>query len=103
AEKILKNIPKQLENLETTSLNILTKGEYSKLKRELDSNESNLTTYTAQYNHRVGSEKKLNFFKKEIERLSESNKVILSQIEKIKIDYSTPEMKNKKIRIEKSI
>ena len=103
AEKILKNIPRQLENLETTSLNILTKGEYSKLKRELDSNESNLTTYTAHYNHRVGSEKKLNFFKKEIERLSESNKVILSQIEKIKSDYSTPEMKNKKIRIEKSI
>ncbi|MGL4210300.1 MAG: hypothetical protein ACRCRT_02005, partial [Cetobacterium somerae] len=85
------------------SLNILTKGEYSKLKRELDSNESSLTTYTAHYNHRVGSEKKLNFFKKEIERLSESNKVILSQIEKIKSDYSTPEMKNKKIRIEKSI
>ena len=103
AEKILKNIPRQLENLETTSLNILTKGEYSKLKRELDSNESNLTTYTAHYNHRVGSEKKLNFFKKEIERLSESNKVILSQIEKIKSDYSSPEMKNKKIRIEKSI
>ena len=103
AEKILKNIPRQLENLETTSLNILTKGEYSKLKRELDSNESNLTKYTAYYNHRVGSEKELNFFKKEIERLSESNKVILSQIEKIKSDYSTPEMKNKKIRIEKSI
>ena len=103
AEKILKNIPRQLENLEATSLNILTKGEYSKLKRQLDSNESNLTTYTAHYNHRVGSEKKLNFFKKEIERLSESNKVILSQIEKIKSDYSTPEMKNKKIRIEKSI
>ena len=103
AEKILKNIPRQLENLETTSLNILTKGEYSKLKRELDSNESSLTTYTAHYNHRVGSEKKLNFFKKEIERLNESNKIILSQIEKIKNDYSTPEMKNKKIRIEKSI
>lgn len=103
AEKILKNIPRQLENLETTSLNILTKGEYSKLKRELDSNESSLTTYTAHYNHKVGSEKKLNFFKKEIERLSELNKVILSQIEKIKSDYSTPEMKNKKIRIEKSI
>ena len=103
AEKILKNIPRQLENLETTSLNILTKGEYSKLKRELDSNESNLTKYTAYYNHRVGSEKELNFFKKEIERLSESNKIILFQIEKIKSDYSTPEMKNKKIRIEKSI
>ncbi|WP_330112316.1 MobA/MobL family protein (plasmid) [Cetobacterium somerae] len=103
AEKILKNIPRQLQNLETTSLNILTKGEYSKLKRELDSKESNLTKYTAYYNHRVGSEKELNFFKKEIERLSESNKVILSQIEKIKSDYSTPEMKNKKIKIEKSI
>lgn len=103
AEKILKNIPRQLENLETTSLNILTKGEYSKLKKQLDSNESNLITYTAHYNHRVGSEKELNFFKKEIKRLSESNKVILSQIEKIKSDYSTPEMKNKKIRIEKSI
>ena len=103
AEKILKNIPRQLQNLETTSLNILTKGEYSKLKRELDSKESNLTKYTAYYNHRVGSEKELNFFKKEIERLSESNKIILFQIEKIKSDYSTPEMKNKKIRIEKSI
>ena len=84
AEKILKNIPRQLQNLETTSLNILTKGEYSKLKRELDSKESNLTKYTAYYNHRVGSEKELNFFKKEIERLSESNKIILFQIEKIK-------------------
>lgn len=103
AEKILKNIPRQLENLETTSLNILTKGEYSKLKRELDSNESNLITYKTSYNYRDGSEKELNFFKKEIERLNESNKVILSQIEKIKSDYSTPEMKNKKIRIEKSI
>ena len=82
AEKILKNIPRQLQNLETTSLNILTKGEYSKLKRELDSKESNLTKYTAYYNHRVGSEKELNFFKKEIERLSESNKIILFQIEK---------------------
>lgn len=103
AEKILKNIPRQLENLETTSLNILTKGEYSKLKRELDSNESNLITYKTSYNYRDGSEKELNFFKKEIERLNESNKVILSQIEKIKSDYSTPKMKNKKIRIEKSI
>ncbi|WP_330112671.1 hypothetical protein VSU16_15445 (plasmid) [Cetobacterium somerae] len=103
AEKILKNIPRQLENLETTSLNILTKGEYSKLKRELDSNESNLITYKTSYNYRDGSERELNFFKKEIERLNESNKVILSQIEKIKSDYSTPEMKNKKIRIEKSI
>ena len=103
AEKILKNIPRQLENLETTSLNILTKGEYSKLKRELDSNESNLITYKTSYNYRDGSEKELNFFKKEIERLNESNKVILSQIEKIKSNYSTPEMKNKKIRIEKSI
>lgn len=103
AEKILKNIPRQLENLETTSLNILTKGEYSKLKRELDSNELNLMIYKSGYKYKDGSEKKLNFFKKEIERLSESNKVILSQIEKIKSDYSTPEMKNKKIRIEKSI
>ena len=103
AEKILKNIPRQLENLETTSLNILTKGEYSKLKRELDSNELNLMIYKSGYKYRDGSEKELNFFKKEIERLSESNKVILSQIEKIKSDYSTPEMKNKKIRIEKSI
>ncbi|MCQ9628466.1 hypothetical protein HS141_16225, partial [Cetobacterium somerae] len=103
AEKILKNIPRQLENLETTSLNILTKGEYSKLKKQFDSNNSKLRYYEAHYNHRVGSEKELNFFKKEIEKLSESNKVILSQIEKIKSDYSTPEMKNKKIRIEKSI
>lgn len=103
AEKILKNIPRQLENLETTSLNILTKGEYSKLKRELDYNESNLITYKSGYKYKDGSEKELNFFKKEIERLSESNKVILSQIEKIKSDYSTPKMKNKKIRIEKSI
>lgn len=104
AEKILKNIPRQLENLETTSLNILTKGEYSKLKRELDSNSSKLS-YSKAYcnNFRFGNEKEFNFFKKEIERLSESNKVILSQIEKIKSDYSTPEMKNKKIRIEKSI
>ena len=103
AEKILKNIPRQLENLETTSLNILTKGEYSKLKRELDSNELNLMIYKSGYKYKDGSEKKLNFFKKEIERLSESNKIILSQIKKIKSDYSTPEMKNKKIRIEKSI
>ena len=103
AEKILKNIPRQLENLETTSLNILTKGEYSKLKRQLDSNELNLMIYKSGYKYKDGSEKELNFFKKEIERLSESNKVILSQIEKIKSDYSTPEMKNKKIRIEKSI
>ncbi|MGL5780618.1 MobA/MobL family protein [Cetobacterium sp.] len=103
AEKILKNIPRQLENLETTSLNILTKGKYSKLKRELDSNESNLITYKSGYKYKDGSEKELNFFKKEIERLNESNKIILSQIKKIKSDYSTPEMKNKKIRIEKSI
>ena len=103
AEKILKNIPRQLENLETTSLNILTKGEYSKLKRQLDSNELNLMIYKSGYKYKDGSEKELNFFKKEIERLSESNKIILSQIEKIKSDYSTPEMKNKKIRIEKSI
>ncbi|MCQ9627779.1 hypothetical protein HS141_12685, partial [Cetobacterium somerae] len=103
AEKILKNIPRQLENLETTSLNILTKGEYSKLKRQLDSNELNLMIYKSGYKYKDGSEKELNFFKKEIERLSESNKIILSQIEKIKSDYSAPEMKNKKIRIEKSI
>ncbi|MCQ9627844.1 MobA/MobL family protein [Cetobacterium somerae] len=103
AEKILKNIPRQLKNLETTSLNILTKGEYSKLKRQLDSNELNLMRYESGYKYKDGSEKKLNFFKNEIERLSESNKVILSQIEKIKSDYSTPEMKNKKIKIEKSI
>ena len=103
AEKILKNIPRQLENLETTSLNILTKGEYYKLKRQLDSNKLNLMIYKSGYKYKDGSEKELNFFKKEIERLSESNKIILSQIEKIKSDYSTPEMKNKKIRIEKSI
>ena len=103
AEKILKNIPRQLENLETTSLNILTKGEYSKLKRQLDSNELNLMIYKSSYKYKDGSEKELNFFKKEIERLNQSNKVILSQIEKIKSDYSSPEMKNKKIRIEKSI
>ena len=104
AEKILKNIPRQLKNLETTSLNILTKGEYSKLKRQLDSNELNLMFHRAYCNNfRFGDEKELNFCKKEIQILNESNKVILFQIEKIKSDYSTPEMRNKKIRIEKSI
>ncbi|MGL5348991.1 MAG: MobA/MobL family protein [Cetobacterium sp.] len=103
AESILKNIPRQLENLETTSLNILTKGEYLKLKKQLDSNNSNLRTYKDNYEYKLGSEKELNFFKSEIKRLSELNKIILPQIEKIKSDYSTPEMKNKKIRIEKSI
>ncbi|WP_170207977.1 hypothetical protein, partial [Cetobacterium somerae] len=103
AEKILKNIPRQLENLETTSLNILTKGKYCKLKKQLDYHNLKLREYEITYNHKIGNENELNFFKKEIERLNESNKVILSQIEKIKSDYSTPEMKNKKIRIEKSI
>ena len=103
AEKILKNIPRQLENLETTSLNILTKGAYSKLKKQLNSNESKLATYKASYKYKDGSENKLNFLKKEIERLNESNKAILSQMKKIKSDYSTPEMKNKKIRIEKNV
>ncbi|WP_330112697.1 hypothetical protein VSU16_16000 (plasmid) [Cetobacterium somerae] len=65
AEKILKNIPRQLENLETTSLNILTKGEYSKLKRQLDSNELNLMIYKSGYKYKDGSEKELNFFKKD--------------------------------------
>ncbi|WP_407536585.1 hypothetical protein QCB49_12015 (plasmid) [Cetobacterium somerae] len=103
AEKILKNIPRQLKNLETTSLNILTKGKYCKLKKQLDYHNLKLREYEITYNHKIGNENELNFFKKEIERLNESNKVILSQIEKIKSDYSTPEMKNKKIRIEKSI
>ncbi|MGL5853909.1 MAG: MobA/MobL family protein [Cetobacterium sp.] len=103
AEKILKNIPRQLENLETTSLNILTKGNYFKLKKQLDCNNLKLKEYKINYNHKIGSEKELNFFKKEIVKLSQLNKDILFQIEKIKSDYSTPEMKNKKIRIEKSI
>lgn len=103
AEKILKNISRQLENLETTSLNILTTGKYSKLKKELDYNNLKLKEYKTNYNHKIGNKNELNFFKKEIEKLSQLNKTILSQIEKIKNDYSTPEMKNKKIRIEKSI
>ncbi|WP_432205595.1 MobA/MobL family protein (plasmid) [Cetobacterium somerae] len=103
AERALKNITRQLENLDTTSLNILTKGEYCKLKKQLDYNNLKLRGYEAHYNHKVGSDKELNFFKKEIEKLNGLNKIILSQMEKIKSDYSTPEMKNKKIRIEKSI
>ncbi|MGL4866606.1 MAG: MobA/MobL family protein [Cetobacterium sp.] len=103
AEKILKNIPRQLENLETTSLNILTKGEYSKLKKQLDYNNLKLKEHKSHYNHKVGNNKELYFLKREIEKLSKSNIDILFQLEKIKSDYLIPKMKNKKIRIEKSI
>ncbi|MGL5901877.1 MAG: MobA/MobL family protein, partial [Cetobacterium sp.] len=51
AERILKNIPNQLKNLETTSLNILTKGNYLKLKKSLEANELKLSRYQTNFNY----------------------------------------------------
>ncbi|MGL5798346.1 MAG: MobA/MobL family protein, partial [Cetobacterium sp.] len=101
-QKSITNLERQLNNLETTSYNILTKGKYSKLQKSLTKNNLDIDSFNTKIKHNIGTKKEIQFLKYNIEKLLASNIEILSEIESIKKSYLDPNMKNKKIRIEKS-
>lgn len=110
----LKNISKKInslekeENIENTALNILSGYKYTKIKNEFDmlkAKKMQLKSFIeANSNGRSEYEKKkLKSWEKEFLETESKLRKVTKEMNSLNEKLNTPEMKNKKIRIEKSV
>lgn len=100
-EKELENVQRMSskENMEVTALNILSKGEYSKLTKEIGKNSSELDYLKANIEHNIFKPKEMKIAKEKVEILSKKTKISQDKLEELNKKLNLPQMKNQKIRI----
>lgn len=91
------------ENIEVTALNILSKGEYSKLTKEIGKNSSELDYLEANIEHNIFKPKEMKIAKEKVEILSKKTKISQDKLEELNKKLNSPQMKNQKIRIINSL
>lgn len=104
-EKELENLLRMSskENIEKTAVNILSKGEHSKLTKEIGKNFSEIDFLKANIEHDTLKPKDLKLAKEKLEVLLIKNKGLESKLEVLNKKFNSPQMKNQKIRIISSL